>query len=175
MSITSTTLAQPVRGQSGYNQAMKTNQLAQVALLLWVVTIAVFMWFFARGSTATVADDRTAILLHPEERKLVLFEMRGLLAATQGILEGVNQNDMPRIIEAARAAGMAAMVDVNPSLMGKLPLDFKALGMGVHHDMDGIAKAAEDGKTSAELLKMTSSTLTKCVACHAVWQIKPDD
>jgi len=105
----------------------------------------------------------------------VLSEMRGLLAATQGILEGSNQNDIPRIIEAARAAGMAAMTDVNPALMGKLPLEFKALGMGIHHDMDEIAKAADDGKTAAKLLKMTSATLTKCVACHAVWQIKSED
>ena len=153
---------------------MKTNQLAQVALLLWVVTIAVLIWFFARGNNATLTDDRKVIVLHPEERELVLSEMRGLLAATQGILEGGNQNDMPRIIEAARAAGMAAVVDVSPAMMAKLPLEFKALGMGIHHDMDEIAKAAGDGKTSAELLKMTSNTLTKCVACHAVWQIKSD-
>jgi len=154
---------------------VKANQLAQIALLLWVVTIAICIWFFVHGSTTTVTDDRTVIVLHPEERELVLSEMRGLLAATQGILEGSNQNDMPRIIEAARAAGMAAMTDVNPTLMGKLPLEFKALGMGIHHDMDEIAKAAEDGKTAAELLKMTSATLTKCVACHAVWQIKSED
>jgi hypothetical protein len=153
---------------------MKANQLAQIALLLWAVTIAVLIWFFARGGADTVTDDRTVIVLHPEERELVLTEMRGLLAATQGILEGANQNDMPRIIEAARAAGMAAMTDANPALMARLPLEFKALGMGIHHDMDGIAKAAEDGKPAAELLKMTSSTLTKCVACHAVWQIKSD-
>ena len=153
---------------------MKANRLAQVALLLWVVTIAVFIWFFVRGNTTAGADDRTVIVLHPQERELVLSEMRGLLAATQNVLEGANQNDMPRIIEAARAAGMAGTVDVNPALMAKLPLEFKALGMGIHHDMDNIAKAAQDGKSAADLLKMTSSTLTKCVACHAVWQIKSD-
>jgi hypothetical protein len=153
---------------------MKANQLAQVALLLWAVTIAVSIWFFARGSSAVVSDDRTVIVLHPEERELMLSEMRGLLAATQGILEGANQNDMPRVIEAARAAGMDSMANVSPAMMAKLPLDFKALGMGIHHDMDDIAKAATDGKSAAELLKMTSSTLTKCVDCHAVWQIKTD-
>ena len=153
---------------------MKVNQLAQVALLLWAVTIAVLVWYFARGSNGAVSDDRTVIVLHPEQRELVLTEMRGLLAATQGILEGANQNDMPRIIEAARTAGMAAMVDVNPAMMAKLPIEFKSLSMDIHHDMDAIAKAAEDGKASAEVLKMTSSTLTKCVACHAVWQIKSD-
>ena len=151
---------------------MKTNKLAQIALLLWLVTIAVMVWFFIRGSTVAGTDGRTAIVLQPGERELVLTEMRGLLAATQGILEGANQGDMPRIIEAARAGGMAGTADVSPALMAKLPLAFKALGMSVHHEMDEIAKAAEDGKPAAELLKMTSSTLTKCVACHATWQLK---
>jgi hypothetical protein len=151
---------------------MKTNRLTQVALLLWAATIAVFVWYFIRGSTAAGTDGRTAIVLHPGERELVLSEMRGLLAATQGILEGANQGDMPGIIKAARSAGMAGTADVNPALMAKLPLEFKALGMGVHHEMDAIAKAAEDGQPAAELLKMTSNTLTKCVACHATWQLK---
>ena len=153
---------------------MKSNKLAQVALLLWAVTVALFIWYFARGNNSAGNDDRTVIMLQPEERELVLSEMRGLLAATQGILEGANQNDMPRIIEAARAAGMVGTADVNMALMAKLPLEFKAMGMEIHHDMDSIAKAAEDGKSAAEVLKMTSSTLSKCVACHAVWQIKSD-
>ena len=151
---------------------MKSNKLAQIALLLWLVTVAVFAWFFIRGNTAAGNDGRTAVVLQAGERNLILSEMRGLLAATQGILEGANQGDMPRIIKAARAAGMAGTADVNPALMAKLPLEFKALGMGVHHDMDEIAKAAEDGKPAAELLTMTSNTLTKCVACHAAWQLK---
>jgi len=151
---------------------MKSNKLAQIALLLWVVTVSVFAWFFIRGSTVAGIDGRTAIVLQPRERELVLAEMRGLLAATQGILEGANQGDMPRIIESARAAGMAGTADVNPALMAKLPLEFKALGMSVHHEMDEIAKAAEDGKPAADLLKMTSNTLAKCVACHAAWQLK---
>jgi hypothetical protein len=151
---------------------MKSNKLAQIALLLWVVTVSVFAWFFIRGSTAAGNDGRNAIVLQPGERELVLAEMRGMLVATQGILEGVNQGDMPRIIEAARAAGMAGTADVNPALMAKLPLEFKALGMSVHHEMDGIAKAAEDKKPAAELLTMTSDTLKKCVVCHAAWQLK---
>jgi hypothetical protein len=151
---------------------MKTNRLAQVALLLWGVTIAVLLWFFLRGSTAAGTDHRIAIMLHPAERELVLSEMRGLLVATQGILEGANQGDMPHIIKAARAGGMAGTAEVNPALMAKLPLEFKALGMSVHHDMDAIAKAADDRRPTAELLKMTSDTLTKCIACHAAWQFK---
>jgi hypothetical protein len=61
---------------------------------------------------------------------------------------------------------------VNPVLMAKLPLPFKQLGMSVHRDMDDLALAAETGKTTPELLDMLTGTLSKCVACHAAWQLK---
>ena len=154
---------------------MKSNKLALAALLLWVITIAVFAWFFIRGNTTAGSDGRTAIVLQLAERDFVMTEMRGLLAATQQILEGANQGDMQRISKAARAAGMAGAADVNPALMAKLPIEFKQLGMSVHHEMDDIAKAAEAGKSSAEILQMASNTLTRCVACHAAWQIKAGD
>src|SRR3989338_10622029 len=149
---------------------MKSNRLAQIALLLWIVTVAVFGWFFIRGNTTAGTDNRTAVVLEAGERELILSEMRGLLASTQGILEGANQGDLQRIGKAARSAGMASAADVNPVLMAKLPMEFKQLGLSVHHEMDEIAKAAEDGKPAPELLKMASNTLTKCVACHAAWQ-----
>ena len=154
---------------------MKSNKIALVALLLWVVTLAAFAWFFIHGSTSAGSDGRTSIVLQPAERDLVLSEMRGLLSSTQGILDGANKGDAKLIIQAAHAAGMAAAADVNPALMAKLPLEFKLLGMGVHHDMDDIAKAAEGGVPVPEILKMTSNTLQKCVACHSAWQIKAGD
>lgn len=150
---------------------MKSNKLAAAAILLWLATLATFAWFFVHGNTAAGSDGRTAILLKTEERGLVLAEMRGLLSATQGILDGANQNDMRLVARAATAAGMGSAADVNPALMAKLPVDFKSLGMSVHHDMDEIAKAAEAGAPQAEILKMTSNTLTKCVACHSAWQL----
>ncbi len=151
---------------------MKSNKIALIALLLWVATIAVFAWFFIRGSTTAGADGRTAVVLQPVERDLVLTEMRGLLSSTQGILEGANRGDVKRIIQASRAAGMAAAADVNPALMAKLPLEFKTLGMSVHRDMDEIANAAEGGTPAPEILKVLSNTLIKCVACHSAWQLK---
>ena len=73
---------------------MKSNKLAQIALLLWLATVAVFAWFFIRGNTAAGNDGRTAVVLQAGERNLILSEMRGLLAATQGILDGANNGDM---------------------------------------------------------------------------------
>jgi len=151
---------------------MKTNKLALAALFLWIVTVAVFAWFFIRGNTVTGTDGRTAIVLQANERDLVLTEMRGMLSSIQGIMEGANQGDLQSIAKAASSSGMAAAADVNPALMAKLPIEFKQLGLSVHRDMDEITKAAEEGKPVPELLKMTSTILTKCVNCHSAWQLK---
>lgn len=151
---------------------MKSNKLAQIALLIWLATVAVFAWFFIRGNTAAGNDGRIAVILQAGERDLILSEMRGLLIATQGILDGANNGDMQRISQAARAVGITSTADVNPVLMAKLPLELKRLGMSVHMDMDDIANAAEKGRPPAEILKMTSGVLTKCVACHATWQLR---
>lgn len=153
---------------------MKSNKIAIFAILLWVISAAVFITFFVRGNTVSGTDNRTAIVLKAGERELVLSEMRGLLATTQGVLEGLNQNDMKRVAQAAQASGMAAAADVNPALMAKLPLPFKSLGMSVHHDMDDLAKAAAEGKPAAELQKQLANTLAKCVACHSAWQLKAE-
>jgi hypothetical protein len=153
---------------------MKTSKLALFAILLWVVSALVFGWFFVRGNTEVVSGERTAIVLSPAEREVVLMEMRGLLASVQGILDGLNRKDMQRAAQAARASGMGAAVDLNPALMAKLPMAFKDLGMSVHHSMDEIATAAEAGKPADEILNTLSNTLSSCVACHAAWQLKSE-
>ncbi|MCK9201930.1 MAG: hypothetical protein M0P59_09855 [Gallionella sp.] len=153
---------------------MKLSKLALFSLALWVATVATFAWFFVRGSTAAGTDGRTAVVLQVAERDLVLTEMRGLLTATHGILQGVSANDMKQVAAAARTGGMNAAADVNPALMAKLPLPFKELGMGVHHRMDDIAAAAENGKPAPEIMGMLTDTMSSCIACHASWQLQSD-
>lgn len=151
---------------------MNLTRISKIALLLWVTTIVIFGWFFFRGFTTAGSDGRTAVILQPAERDFVLNEMRRLLSATQGILEGANQGDVQRIIKVARSAGMAGAADASPLLITKLPIEFKQLAMSMHRDMDEIAKAGEGGLPASELLKMTSNALKKCISCHAAWQIK---
>jgi len=153
---------------------MKSNQLALVALLLWLVTIATFAWFVVRGNTTTGTDNRTAVVLADGERNLILAEMRGLLSGVHDILDGINRNDMKQVAAAARLVGMGSAADVNPALMAKLPLTFKQLGMSVHHDMDDLAQAAESGKSAAQLQVMLTASVAKCVACHSAWQLKAE-
>ena len=56
---------------------MKSSKIAVFAILLWLITLAVFAWFFIRGNTATGSDNRTAVVLGAGERDLILTEMRG--------------------------------------------------------------------------------------------------
>lgn len=111
---------------------MKSNKIAIAALLLWVITVAVFAWFFIRGNAVAGSDSRAAVVLWADERTLALSEMRGLLGGVHGILDGINRGDMKQAASAARAVGMASAADVNPALMAKLPMSFKQLGMSVH-------------------------------------------
>jgi hypothetical protein len=108
--------------------------------------------------------------LPEQDRKPFVQTFKVPYADNTTVLQGLQY--INRIVQSSRSAGMAAAADVNPLLMAKLPLAFKTLGMSVHRDMDGIAHAAEGGQPTPELLKMTSNTLAKCVACHASWQIK---
>lgn len=154
---------------------MRGNTVAKFAIFLWLITIAAFAWFFVRGNTVAGEDNRTAIVLAAGERALILSEMRGLLAGAYNILDGLSRNDAKQVAQAARAVGMASAADVNPALMAKLPLPFKKLGMSVHQAMDDLALAAESGKGAPELQSMLTETLSRCVACHASWQLKHSD
>lgn len=151
---------------------MKISKLTLVAFLLWIATIATFAWFFVRGSTAPGTDNRTAVVLAPAERDLILTEMRSLLSGVHDILDGLNKKDMQQVAKSARSIGAASAADVNPALMAKLPLEFKQLGMSVHHAMDDLAKAAEGGKSQTEVQLMLTETLSSCVACHSSWQLQ---
>ncbi|MBU1214466.1 MAG: hypothetical protein KKA63_04435 [Gammaproteobacteria bacterium] len=153
---------------------MNKSNLALFAILLWVISAAVFGWFFIKGNTTEIEGQRTAIMLQPAERELVLAEMRGLLGSTHGILDGLGKKDMQQVFQAASASGMGSAADVNPALMAKLPMSFKELGMSVHHAMDEIAQDAKAGKPSGEILNKLSNTLASCVACHAAWQLKSE-
>ena len=80
-----------------------------VAALLWVVTVAGAGWFFVKGWTTKGTDGRMEIRLAPSERDLILGEMRQLLKAVHGVVDGLAGQDQPadrqQMEQAARAAG----------------------------------------------------------------------
>lgn len=154
---------------------MKDSKIAVAAILLWVLTIATAAWFFIHGNVAKGTDERIVVVLQPAERDAVLREMRAMLAATQGILDGIDQGNRDSIAGWARSAGMAAATDATPAFLVKLPLPFKTLGMGVHRQMDELAQAAQNGTSNTELHRRLTRILSSCVACHAGWQLRGEN
>ena len=102
--------------------------------------------------------------------------MRQLLQAVHGVVTGVSHPDQAQghiqAAAAARSAGMVMAVDDNPTLMLKLPLPMKQLGMSVHQDFDELAKVITDGATSQDILQRLSNITTRCLVCHEMYQLK---
>lgn len=65
--------------------------------------------------------------------------------------------------------GMAA--DVEPTIMAKLPLPFKQMGMSIHQDMDALADAIARHETPQQILRRLSSMTARCTTCHDMFRI----
>lgn len=143
---------------------------AIIGLLL--LTIAgLVLKFVVLGRTETAADGRTAVILEPSERAVVLNEMRQFLVGIQGMLDAADRGDAAAIAKITRPLGMAAAQHVPAGLAAKLPMEFKTLGHSVHGDFDRIAMDAEAMNDVRLSLRQLGETVKKCVACHAAYQI----
>ncbi len=153
-----------------------SKNLCRIALVIWVVSATILGWLFVKGVTTPSADGRTVVHLAPGERDFVLTEMRQLLQAVHGVVTGVSHPDQAQgniqAAAAARSAGMVMAVDDNPTLMLKLPLPMKQLGMSVHRDFDELGDAITEGATSQQILQRLSTITTRCLACHEMYQLK---
>ena len=142
---------------------------------LLIITIASMAYMFLiRGNVVASTDGRTSIVLEAGERDLVLSEMRGFLEAVQTITEGLANNDMTSVAAAAKQVGMANTKGVPVSLMGKLPMDFKALGMDTHNAFDKLAMEAQDMGNGKIILTNLSQLLLNCTACHASFRLEAE-
>ena len=126
----------------------------------------------AHENHAKAADERTALVLKPDERAVVLLEMRQFLSGVQLMTDAFARDDAKALAQAARSLGKATAHEVPPALRAKLPMEFKQLGFSVHNDFDQIAMDAESLGDMKHSMTQLSSTLQKCVACHTIYQIQ---
>lgn len=117
-------------------------------------------------------DDRLKLVLTPEERHLVLIEMRNFLHVVQTMTDALTREDMKTVAEAARSMGSGAANEIPPKTVAKLPDDFKMLAGSVHTLFDVIALDAESVGDSKHTLTQMSSLLQRCSACHSIYQIE---
>ena len=146
--------------------------LAIIAALLVVIAALVYK-FVVAGSTLPGDDGRTAVVLSPGERALVLREMRGFVTGIAQLTDALARNDMPAAATAASAMGAGRAHDVPASLMGKLPLGFKELAFGVHRGFDAMAADADKARDRDRTLTQLADVLGQCAACHERYQFGP--
>ena len=128
--------------------------------------------FIFQGSVGAASDGRTAIYLEQSERDFVLTEMRTFLMSVQQITTGLGKNDMQQVAAAARQVGAATAKQVPGSLMGKLPMGFKRLGMDTHAKFDQMALDAKEMGNRELVLEQLGELMQNCVACHASWRFE---
>jgi hypothetical protein len=125
--------------------------------------------FMVRGNVAPASDGRTAVIVEPGERDLILAEMRHFLEAVQEIVEAAGKEDMAAVAKAAHSVGSTVAEGVPPALMGKLPLEFKTLGLATHKAFDELEAAAPGGRAGA--LAALGAILNNCTTCHGGYRL----
>lgn len=116
-------------------------------------------------------DQREVIGLTAGERHFVLTEMRNFLDSVQGIVEAVAQGRPQNAADAARRSGMHVMRQAPQSMMGKMPMEFRKLGMDTHQRFAAIAEEATAMADEKKILKQLSDMLANCSACHQGYRI----
>ena len=135
-------------------------------------TLTLVYVFVVRGNTVPAADGRTAIVLSPGERDLVLGEMRDFLVAVQAIAAATVEDDVRGVADAARKVGAAAQQGAPASLVGKLPLGFKQLGFDTHTRFDQLAGNVKDFESTEPALADLAALMQNCTACHAAYRFE---
>jgi cytochrome c556 len=117
-------------------------------------------------------DHRAPLVLNETEKNYVLWEMREMLVAVQGIIEGLSNEDMERVSNAATVMGTHAADQVPAVTVAKLPLQFREWATETHEDFDAISIAARSGESPDMLTFRLSGMLNTCLACHATYRIE---
>lgn len=161
------TCVEPIIETLGETMRSNCKLCWSITGVILLLSFGIGAFLFVGGRTVESDEDRTAILLNSKERAFVLAEMRGLLEAVEAITQGIAENDMVAVSEAARAVGTGAAGGEPVTLIAKLPLSFKSLGMATHQAFDDLGVEAEDMGDGTVLLQQLSAILTNCTSCHA--------
>ncbi len=154
---------------------MKNKLILFSGWILWAITVTICIVFFIKGNTTQSDDNREALILSKSEKNLVLSEMRILLSVIQETLVFLSKDDYESAAKKSKEAGMdlvESLAAAEKSILVKLPIEFKKLGMGTHEKFDSFSKSVKMRKPLPVLLGELGELTTKCVACHKGYKIE---
>jgi hypothetical protein len=148
-------------------------KLCWTLLVSAVLAVIVAIVMIASGNkTSLGTDGREVILLKPEQRDLVLAEMRSFVVSLRDLNQSLATDDSEQFQQAALKVGLDAQQGVPLDMMKALPMPFKKLGMDTHKKFDQLAISAEQGANDKQLLAELSQLMNNCIACHATYQLQ---
>jgi hypothetical protein len=113
---------------------------------------------------------REPVNLEPLVRAKILAEMRTMMVAVDGVVEGIARDDLRLVEQAARSAGMRGALDDDP-IFRALPESFRKLGVRTHLNFEALADQMLQGKSAEDALKGLAEITGNCVGCHATYRI----
>ena len=123
------------------------------------------------GPEHASTDTRERLRLPAAHRDKILLEMRLMLEAMDRVLQALGQDDVAAAGKAARGAGMAMAVDVEPEIQKVLPKNFLDLGMRTHQAFDALDDRLEAGGSKDDAIQGLAGLTGNCVGCHASYRL----
>jgi cytochrome c556 len=155
------------------------RRIRSLAVGILVLAFGVLAGVGARESSATgraIAvqqgpDVRQPIALAAGQRDALLKEMRAMLAAMQGMMDGAAQLDVARIRAMAQSVGVRSIVGRDDALRDQLPEAYRQQEFEVRSAFDALADAVRGFTARDTTLAYLSRIAQKCVACHATYRL----
>jgi hypothetical protein len=150
---------------------MRHQAVARRTVRAILASLCIVLGMAGTGKSQPPGDTRQRLLLPPPARDKVLAEMRHMLESVNGVLRGVVANDLVAAEKAARAAGTAMAVEMDPAMMQQLLPAFRELGLQTHRAFDDLADRIRAGGTRDDAIRGLAAVTGNCVACHAVYRL----
>jgi len=141
-------------------------------IILVLIIAAMLYMFLVRGSVAPTQDGRTAVIISKSERTKILGDMRKFLEHVQTMVEAIGDQDIETFSTAASGVGFIQEKAPPATLVAKLPLEFKTMGLNTHKAFDELAKLADETKDFQLVAKELSIIMTNCTYCHQTFRLE---
>ena len=150
---------------------MNNIKILQAIIVALFTILSFIVYQFVTGSVVNSIDDRVAIPLTKAERIFVLSGMRNALSNIKTISQAITEKDLKTVEKTARTAALTLKARTPATIMQKLPLGMKKLGLEMHDKFDEIANNANANVQTIELRQQLDELLTNCVNCHNAYKL----
>lgn len=137
-----------------------------------VIALALFcLSTNALALSPTTQDNRIPIVVTPDERNQLLYEMREFLHGLFNMHNALAAKDMKAV--AVSTLPMAGLLDRLPgSVKAKLPEEFTQIAIGMHETLRVIARDAETKGDMSLTQSQMAELMTYCSGCHDTYRVE---